>query len=163
MAKPAKSASPADGYKVVAENRKARHNYAIEETIEAGLRLLGSEVKSLRAGRANIAESYASAEGDEIFLINSNIAELSHAGHFNNHEPRRHRKLLLHRREIDRLIGAIQREGMTLVPLRLYFNERGIAKLLVGLAKGKKLHDKRETAKERDWQRQKARLMREKG
>lgn len=159
----AKAAKSDDGIKVVADNRKARHNYLIEETFEAGLMLLGSEVKSLRLGKANIAEAYATAEGDEIFLINSNIAELAEAGRFNNHEPRRQRKLLLRRREIDRLIGAVQREGMTLVPLKLYFNERGIAKLRIGLARGKKQQDKRQAAKERDWKRQKARLMREKG
>ncbi len=148
--------------KVVAENRKARHNFHIEDTLEAGIMLQGSEVKSLREGKANIAESYASEEDGEIFLINSNIPVYAQAGR-NNHEPRRRRKLLLHNREIARLIGAVQREGMTLVPLRLYFNERGFAKLEIALAKGKKLHDKRETEKKRDWQRQKARVMRERG
>lgn len=151
-----------DRRKVIAENRRARHNYTIEENFEAGLQLTGSEVKSLRAGKANIAEAYASPEGDEIYLINANIPEYAQSGQRDNHEPRRQRKLLMHRREINRLIGAAQREGMTLVPLRLYFNERGIAKIEIGLGKGKKLHDKRETQKERDWQRQKARLMREK-
>ncbi len=151
-----------DGRRIIADNRKARYNYEIEETFEAGLALQGSEVKSLRAGKANIAEAYASEEGGELYLINGYIAEYAQAGRF-NHEPRRRRKLLLHRREIDRLIGAVQRQGMTLVPLRLYFNERGIAKLLIGLARGKKIHDKRETERKRDWQRQKARLMREKG
>ncbi|MGI9386667.1 MAG: SsrA-binding protein SmpB [Methyloligellaceae bacterium] len=154
---------PDDGRKIIAENRKARHEYHIEDVFEAGLVLTGSEVKSLRTGKANIAESYASAEGDEIVLINSNIPSYQQAGKFNNHDPRRHRKLLLHRKEIAKLIGATQREGMTLVPLKLYFNERGIAKLEIGLAKGKKLHDKRQTQKDRDWNRQKARLMREKG
>ena len=151
-----------DGRKIVADNRKARHNYFFEEVIEAGIALTGTEVKSLREGKANIAESYASDEGGEIWLINSNIPQYS-AGNRNNHEPRRHRKLLLHRRQIDKLIGAVQREGMTLVPVRLFFNERGIVKLEIALAKGKKVHDKRQTAKDRDWARQKARLMREKG
>ncbi len=149
--------------KTVAENRKARHDYSIEEVFEAGLQLKGSEVKSLRDGKANIAESYASPEGSEIFLVNANIPELPHANAYDNHDSRRHRKLLLHRKEIDRLIGGVQREGMTIIPLRLYFNDRGVAKLEVGLAKGKKLHDKRQTEMKRDWDRQKARLMREKG
>ncbi len=124
--------------------------------------LTGSEVKSLRAGKANIANSYASDEGGALYLINAHIAEYSQAGRA-NHEPTRRRKLLLHRRELDRLRGAIQREGMAVVPLRLYFNARGIAKVQLGIAKGKKLHDKRETEKKRDWERQKGRLMREKG
>lgn len=148
---------------IIAENRKARHDYFIEDTFEAGLVLNGSEVKSLRNGKANIAESYASAEDGAIWLINSYIPEYQQAGKFNQHAPRRHRKLLLHQRQIDNLIGATQREGMTIVPLRLYFNERGIAKLEIGLAKGKKSHDKRQSQKERDWKRDKARLMREKG
>ena len=149
--------------KLVAENRKARFNYAIEDTIEAGLVLTGSEVKSLRTGKANIADAYASVERDgALYLINAHIAEYSQAGRA-NHEPTRRRKLLVHRREMHRLAGAIQREGMTIVPLRLYFNARGIAKVQLGLAKGKKLHDKRETEKKRDWERQKGRLMREKG
>ena len=151
-----------DGRRVVADNRKARHNFEIEETIEAGLQLLGSEVKSLRAGKANIAESYASAEDGDIKLINAHIPEYTQASHF-NHEPRRARKLLLHRREIHKLTIAVQRDGMTLVPLQLYFNARGIAKLRLALAKGRKLHDKRDVARERDWQRQKGRLLREKG
>jgi SsrA-binding protein len=148
--------------KLVAENRKARFNYEIEEKLEAGIVLLGSEVKSMRAGRANIAESYASDEGGEIYLINAHITEYAQAGRA-NHAPTRPRKLLLHKRESERLLGAIQRQGMTLVPLRLYFNARGIAKVQLGLARGKKLHDKRETEKKRDWDRQKGRLMREKG
>lgn len=155
-------AKPERKLKVVAVNRKARRNYEIEDTIEAGLMLQGSEVKSLREGQANIAESYASAEDDELFLINAYIPEYAQANRA-NHEPRQMRKLLLHRREIDRLAAAVDREGMTLVPLRLYFNERGIAKLEIALARGKKLHDKRETERKRDWERQKARLMREKG
>ncbi len=148
--------------KLVAENRKARFNYDIEEKLEAGIALKGSEVKSLRAGRANIAESYASEEGGEIYLINAHIAEYAGAAR-DGHAPTRPRKLLLHSREIARLIGAVRRQGMTLVPLRLYFNARGIAKVELGLAKGKRLHDKRETEKRRDWERQKRRLMREKG
>ncbi|MBC8013121.1 MAG: SsrA-binding protein SmpB [Methyloceanibacter sp.] len=148
--------------KLVAENRKARFNYDIEEKIEAGIALLGSEVKSLRAGKANIADSYAASEGGELYLINAHIAEYAGAAR-DGHAPTRRRKLLLHRKEIGRLAGAIQREGMTVVPLKLYFNARGIAKVELGLAKGKKLHDKRETEKKRDWERQKGRLMREKG
>ena len=151
-----------DDYKLVAENRKARFNYEIEEKLEAGIALLGSEVKSLRAGKANIADSYASSAGGELYLINAHIAEYTQAGRA-NHEPTRRRKLLVHRREMGRLAGAIQKEGMTLVPLKLYFNARGIAKVELGLGKGKKLHDKRETEKKRDWDRQKGRLMREKG
>jgi SsrA-binding protein len=148
--------------KLVAENRKARFNYEIEEKLEAGIALKGSEVKSLRAGRATIAESYATEEGGELYLVNAHIAEYAGAAR-DGHAPTRPRKLLLHAREIARLIGAIHREGMTLVPLRLYFNARGIAKVQLGLAKGKKLHDKRDTMKKRDWERQKGRLMREKG
>lgn len=148
--------------RVVAENRKARHNYDILETFEAGIALEGSEVKSLREGKANIAESYASPEDGELFLINSSIQEYKQANRF-NHEERRPRKLLMHKREIARLIGATEREGMTVVPLKLYFNDRGIAKVQLALAKGRKQHDKREAEKARDWQRQKARLLRERG
>jgi SsrA-binding protein len=149
--------------KLVAENRKARFNYAIEDKLEAGLVLTGSEVKSLRAGKANIADAYASDEGrGELYLINAHIAEYAQSGRA-NHEPTRPRKLLLHKHELDQLMGAIQRQGMTVVPLKLYFNARGIAKVELGLARGKKLHDKRETEKKRDWNRQKGRLMREKG
>ena len=146
----------------IAENRRARFDYFIEETVEAGLQLVGTEVKSLRGGRANIAESYAAVEGREIVLVNADIPPYGHANRF-NHEPRRPRKLLLHRKQIDKLIGAVQREGRTIIPLRLYFNDKGRAKLELALAKGKKLHDKRETAAERDWQRDKARLLRDKG
>ncbi|HSV02386.1 MAG TPA: SsrA-binding protein SmpB [Phenylobacterium sp.] len=149
--------------KLIAENRRARFDYFLEDTFEAGLQLTGSEVKSLRNGRANIAESYAAVEGHEIVLVNADIPPYKQAGPYFNHEPRRHRKLLLKRREIDRLIGAVKREGRTIIPTRLYWNDRGIAKLEVALAKGKKLHDKRDTAAERDWQRDKARLLREKG
>ncbi|MEM6462950.1 MAG: SsrA-binding protein SmpB [Pseudomonadota bacterium] len=148
--------------RVVAENRKARFNYEIIDTFEAGLVLTGTEVKSLRDGKANIAESYATEEGGEIWLINSYLPEYLQANRF-NHETRRRRKLLLNRREVRRLIGAVQREGMSLVPLKIYFNDRGRAKLELALARGKKLYDKRETEKKRDWDRQKARLMREKG
>lgn len=151
-----------DGRKIVADNRKARHNFFFEDVIEAGIMLTGTEVKSLREGKANIAESYASDEGGEIWLINSNIPQYS-AGNRNNHEPRRHRKLLLHRRQIDKLSAAVQRDGMTLVPVKLFFNDRGMVKLEIALAKGKKIHDKRQTSKDRDWSRQKARLMRDKG
>jgi len=151
-----------DDRKIVADNRKARHDYFFEDVIEAGIMLTGTVVKSLREGRANIAESYASDEGGEIWLINSNIPQYS-AGNRNNHEPRRHRKLLLHRRQIDKLAAAVAREGMTLVPLKLFFNDRGMVKLEIALAKGKKTHDKRQTSKDRDWARQKARLMRDKG
>ena len=148
--------------KVVADNRRARFNYEIGETFEAGIALTGSEVKSLRQGRATIAESYADARGGEIWLINANIPEYLQAGRF-NHPPKRSRKLLLHARQINRLAGAVDREGMTIVPLKLYFNERGRAKLEIALAKGKKLHDKRETLKKRSWEREKGRLLRQKG
>jgi len=149
--------------KVIAENRRARFDYFLEDTFEAGLQLTGSEVKSLRNGKANIAESYAAVEGDQIMLVNADIPTYAQAGPYFNHEPRRHRKLLLKRREIDKLIGAVRRDGRTIIPTKLYWNDRGLAKLEVALAKGKKLHDKRETAAQRDWQRDKARLMREKG
>ena len=149
-------------HRVAAQNRKARHSYEIEETFEVGLVLFGSEVKALREGRANIAESYAKAEGNEIWLVNAHIPEYKQAGRF-NHEPRRPRKLLLKKREVAKLIGSSDRDGMALVPLKLYFNVRGIAKLELGLGKGKKHFDKREAQKKRDWDRQKARLLREKG
>jgi SsrA-binding protein len=148
--------------KLVADNRKARFHYAIGETFEAGVALTGSEVKSLRTGKANIAESYASTRDGELWLLNSNISEYKQAGRF-NHEPKRPRKLLLHKRQINKLIGAVEREGMTVVPLKLYFNDKGRAKIEIALAKGKKLHDKRDTEKKRDWQREKGRLMRVKG
>ena len=145
--------------KIVADNRKARFNYAIGDTFEAGIALTGTEVKSLRAGKATIGESYAGEHEGEIFLINANIPEYLQANRF-NHEPKRPRKLLLHKRQVNKLIGAVQREGMTLVPLKLYFNDKGRAKVELALAKGKQLHDKRETEKKRDWNRDKARLMR---
>ena len=155
-------AKPDSSRRIIAFNRKARHNYEILETFEAGLALVGSEIKSLREGKANIAESYASPKGGELFLVNATIPHYAQAGR-SHHDERRARKLLLHSREIGRLAGAVQREGMTLVPLRLYFNARGIAKLELALARGKKLHDKRETEKRRSWEREKARLMRDKG
>ena len=148
--------------RVVADNRQARHAYAIESTLETGLALMGSEVKALRSGRATIAESYAQAKDGEIFLINSYIPEYAMANRF-NHEPRRPRKVLVHKKEGRRLAAAVQREGMTLIPLRVYFNVKGVAKLELGVARGKKLHDKRETEKARDWARAKARLLRAKG
>jgi SsrA-binding protein len=150
------------GTVLVAQNRKARHNYQIEESLEAGLVLTGTEVKSLRQGRASIVEAYAADKQGELYLFNSHIPIYDAAGRF-NHQPKRPRKLLLHSRELARLIGLIRREGYTLVPLSLYFNERGIAKVELGLARGKRKADKRETEKRRDWQRQKARLMRERG
>ena len=152
------------GRQVVASNRKARHNYSIIEVYEAGVALQGTEVKSLRTGQANIAESYASFEDDGSFcLINAYIPEFQDAGRFFQHEPRRKRRLLLHKSELAKLLNAVDRKGMTIVPLELYFNARGRAKLKIALAEGKKLHDKRETAAKRDWNRQKARIMREKG
>ena len=148
--------------KVVADNRRARFNYEIGETFEAGIALTGSEVKSLRQGRATIAESYADTRGGEVWLVNANIPEYLQAGRFNQ-APKRPRKLLLHRRQIDKLAGGVEREGMTIVPLKLYFNEKGRAKLEVALGRGKKLHDKRETEKKRSWDREKGRLLRMKG
>ena len=147
--------------RIAAENRKARFNYFIDETLEAGVMLTGTEVKSLREGRADISESYATEQGGEIWLVNAYIPEY-HAGNRFNHETRRPRKLLLHGREIGRLIGAIKRSGATVVPLKVYFNERGRAKVQLGLARGKKQHDKRATIKERDWNREKARTLRAK-
>ena len=148
--------------KIVAENRKARFSYEILDTVEAGLVLTGTEVKSLRQGQANIQESYASAEGGEIWLINSYLPEYSQGNRF-NHEPRRRRKLLVNKREMARLAQSVEREGMTMIPLKIYFNDRGRAKLLLGVARGKKLHDKRETEKQRDWAREKGRLLKERG
>ncbi len=151
-----------DHRRIVAQNRKARFNYHIGETFEAGIALTGSEVKSLRTGKATIAESYADARGGEIWLVNANIPEYAQAGRF-THAPKRPRKLLLHQRQINRLIGATEREGMTVVPLKLYFNARGRAKVEIALARGKKLHDKRETEKKRSWERERGRLLRDKG
>ncbi len=152
-------AAPEQPRKLIAENRRARFDYFLEQTFEAGLALTGSEVKSLRNGRANIAESYAAVQGDEIMLVNADIPPYAQSGPHFNHEPRRHRKLLLKRKEIDKLIGAVQRDGRTIIPIRLFWNDRGLAKLEISLAKGKKEHDKRETTAARDWQRDKARLM----
>jgi SsrA-binding protein len=157
MAKPQERA-----LKVIALNRRARFNYEIGETFEAGIALTGSEVKSLRQGKATIAESYADPRQGEVWLVNANIPEYLQAGRF-NHAPKRPRKLLLHRRQIHKLMGAVEREGMTLVPLRLYFNEKGRAKLELALARGKKLHDKRESEKQRSWERERGRLLRAKG
>jgi SsrA-binding protein len=148
--------------RTIAENRRARFDYFLEEFTEAGIQLLGTEIKALRDGRANIAESYAAVEGREIVLINADIPPFKQANRF-NHEPRRPRKLLLHRKQIDKLIGAVQRDGQTIIPVRLYLNDAGRAKIEIALAKGKKLHDKREATAERDWARDKARLMRDKG
>ena len=156
------AAKPERRFKVVADNRRARFNYEIGETFEAGIVLTGSEVKSLRAGQVNIAESYATEQGGEIWLINCYIGEYKQAGRY-GHEPRRARKLLLKSREIDKLIGAVNREGATLVPLRLYFNQRGIAKLSLGVARGKRKYEKREAEKKREWDRERGRLMRDKG
>ena len=151
-----------DRTRVVAHNRKARFNYEISETFEAGIALTGTEVKALRGGKATIAESYADARGNEIWLVNANIPEYLQGGRF-NHAPKRIRKLLLHRGQINKLMGAVEREGMTLVPIKLYFNDKGRAKLELALAKGKKLHDKRETEKKRSWERERGRLLRAKG
>ena len=146
----------------IALNRRARYDYEIEDTFEAGIMLTGSEVKSLRLGHANIAESYVSPENDGLWLINADIPQYAPANRF-NHEPRRHRKLLLKKREINRLVGAVTREGRTIIALKLYFNDRGIAKLEIGLAKGKKNVDKRQTIKDREWNKQKSRLMKDHG
>ncbi|NWG53688.1 MAG: SsrA-binding protein SmpB [Hydrogenophilaceae bacterium] len=148
--------------KLIAENRRARFDYLIEEVLEAGIQLVGTEVKALRQGRANIAESYASPESGELYLVNAHIPEYAPASRF-NHEPRRPRKLLVHKRQLAKLKGAVEREGRTLVPLKLFFNERGIAKLELALARGKKAHDKREATKDREWKRQQGRLLRDKG
>src|ERR687893_314638 len=157
MASGAKSA-----HKIVADNRKARFHYEILDTYEAGLALTGTEVKSLRGGKATIGEAYAGPSGEEFFLFNAYIPEYLQANRF-NHETRRPRRLLLQRRQINKLLGATQREGFTVVPLKIYFNERGRAKVELGLGRGKKLHDKREAEKEQTWNREKARLMRDKG
>lgn len=145
-------------HKVVADNRKARFNYEIGDTFEAGIQLTGTEVKSLRFSSANITDSYAEVRGEELWLVNALIQELAF-GNRHNHETRRPRKLLMHRREINKLAAATQREGMTIVPLSLYFNEEGRLKVELGLAKGKKQHDKRQTIKNREWERNKARIL----
>lgn len=153
---------PEQPRKLIADNKRARFDYYVEDVYEAGLVLTGTEVKSLRLGRANIAESYASPENGEVWLINSYIPEYGPASRF-NHEPRRKRKLLLKEREINKLFGAVDRDGRTVVPLKLFFNERGMVKLEVALAKGKKAHDKRDSTKEREWKVEQGRLMRERG
>jgi SsrA-binding protein len=160
MAKPLPS--PFDKAKVVAENRRARYDYFVEERFETGIELRGTEVKALRGGEGSIAESYAAIEGEEVWLINSSIPEYSH-GNRMNHEPRRKRKLLLRAREIAKLQGAVARQGLTLVPLSIYFNTRGRAKVELAIARGKKMHDKRDTEKERDWKREQGRLLRQHG
>ena len=151
-----------DKAKVVAENRRARYDYFVEERFEAGLALQGTEVKALRIGEGSIAESYATVDGEDVYLINANIPQY-HSGSWMNHDPRRRRRLLLKRREINKLTGAIQRQGLTLVPLSIYFNAKGKAKIELALARGKKVHDKRETIKERDWKREQGRLLRDRG
>ncbi|MEL6662788.1 MAG: SsrA-binding protein SmpB [Pseudomonadota bacterium] len=158
MAKKTQTKGRGDG--LVAENRRARRDYTVEDTLEAGIVLKGSEVKSLREGRANIAESYAGVEDGELWLVNADIPIYTAANRF-NHEPKRKRKLLVSRRELARLSQATERAGRTIVPLKLYFNERGLAKLLIGIATGRKSHDKRDVEAKRDWERQKARVLRE--
>ncbi len=148
--------------KRVAQNRKARHDYLIEDTLEVGLVLTGSEVKSLRQGKGSIAEAYVSEKDGELYLQGAHIPEYD-AANRSNHPPRRLRKILAHRRELSKMVAQIRREGYTVVPLEIYFNSRGIAKALLGIARGKRKADKREAAKARDWQRQKARLLRDKG
>ena len=156
------AAKPDRKLKVVADNRRARFNYEIGETFEAGIALTGTEVKALRQGRATIAESYADSRGGELWLLNANIPEYLQGGRF-NHAPKRPRKLLLHRNQINKLAGAVDREGMTIVPLKLYFNEKGRAKVEIAIARGKKMHDKRETDRKRSWDRERGRLLRNKG
>jgi SsrA-binding protein len=148
--------------KLLAENRRAKFDYFLEDFVEAGIQLLGTEIKALRDGRANIAESYVSPEGRDLVLINADIPPYKQANRF-NHEPRRPRRLLLHRKQIDRMIGAVQRDGQTIIPVRLYLNEAGKAKIEIAMAKGKKLHDKRQATADRDWARDKARLMKDRG
>ena len=152
-----------DEARTVAQNRRARFDYFIDETLEAGIVLAGTEVKSLRSGRASINESYAGETAGELFLVNAFIPEYQQAGRWLQHETKRPRKLLVKRKELGKLLGAIRREGVTIVPLAIYFTPRGIAKVRLGLARGKRMADKRETQKERDWQRDKARLMRDRG
>ncbi|MDP9415608.1 MAG: SsrA-binding protein SmpB [Pseudomonadota bacterium] len=151
-----------DKKKVVAENRRARYDYAVEDRFEAGIALTGTEVKSLRFGEGSIAESYAEVKDGEVWLINSNIPEFSHGNRY-NHEPKRPRKLLLHEREINKMFGAVARQGMTLVPLSVYFNSRGRAKIELAIARGRKAHDKREHEREKDWKKEQGRLLRQHG
>ncbi len=154
--------APFDKTKVVAENRRARFDYFVEDRLEAGIALTGTEVKALRQGEGSIAESYAEVKDGQVWLINSNVPEFSHGNRF-NHEPKRPRKLLLNAREINKLFGAVARQGMTLVPLSIYFNSRGRAKVELALARGRKLHDKREHEKEKDWKKEQGRLLRQHG
>jgi SsrA-binding protein len=158
----AKKPSTREGLKIVGENRRARHDYEILEDFEAGIELKGSEVKSLREGRINLAEAYAAMKGNELYLLNSNISEYREANRF-NHEPKRPRRLLLHRKQIDKLAIGILREGLTIVPLKIFFNRLGRAKIDIALARGKKTHDKRASIKERDWNREKSRVLRDRG
>ena len=151
-----------DKAKIVAENRRARYDYFVEEKFEAGIELRGTEVKALRTGEGSIAESYAMVEGEEVWLVNSSIPQYGNRG-YADHEPRRRRRLLMRGREIAKLYGAINRQGLTLIPLSIYFNSRGRAKIELALARGKKVHDKRETIKERDWKREQGRLLRQRG
>ncbi|KQP61354.1 SsrA-binding protein SmpB [Methylobacterium sp. Leaf108] len=153
---------PEPSRRIVADNRAARYHYEISDVMEAGIALTGTEVKSLRKGKATIGEAYAGPSGDDLMLFNAYIPEYLEANRF-NHEPKRPRRLLLHRRQIDKLIGATQREGYTVVPLKIYFNDQGRAKIELGLGRGKKLHDKRETSKQRDWDRDRARILRDRG
>jgi SsrA-binding protein len=162
MAQKRGSDGRAGARKVVIENRRARFDYEILETFEAGIALAGPEVKSLRQGRGNLQDAYAAVDRGELYLVNAYIPEYLEANRF-NHETRRPRKLLLHRREIDRLAGGVQRDGLTIVPLKVFFNPRGRAKAEIALARGKKLHDKRETDRQRSWAREKSRLLRERG
>ena len=152
----------AEKVKTVAENRRARYEYFIETVYEAGIALTGTEVKSLRFGEGSIAEAYAEVKDGQVWLVNANVPEFSHGNRY-NHEPKRPRKLLLHEREINKLHGAVMRQGMTIVPLAIYFNGQGRAKVELALAKGKKIHDKRDVEKDRDWKREQGRIMRERG
>jgi SsrA-binding protein len=158
----AKKSAARGGITVKGDNRRARHDYDLLETFEAGIELVGSEVKSLRNSSVNLGEAYAAMKGNELFLINSNIPEYREANRF-NHDPKRPRRLLLHRKQIDRLSVGVLREGLTIIPLKLFFNPRGRVKVDVALAKGRQLHDKRENSKQRDWNREKGRLLRDKG
>lgn len=158
-----KERTAAGNNKTVAQNRRARFDYFIEDVMEAGIVLTGTEVKSLRLGQASLNESYADVKGSEIFLVNAYIPEYNKAHAKLQHETRRPRKLLLHRNQMDKLIGAVNRKGTTLIPISVYFNNRGIAKVELGIATGKKQHDKRDTIKDRDWKREKSRIMKERG
>ncbi|GJE59870.1 SsrA-binding protein SmpB [Methylobacterium trifolii] len=153
---------PEPSRRIVADNRSARYHYTIEDTMEAGIALTGTEVKSLRGGKATIGESYAGPSGTDLMLFNAYIPEYLEANRF-NHDTKRPRRLLLHRRQINKLIGATQRQGYTVIPLKIYFNDQGRAKVELGLGKGKQAHDKREATKQRDWERDRARVMRDRG